>query len=89
MTGVMSQPSQPKRELLLSKYIIQILDTFGTIFTNKDLEVPAEVVRATTRFMCEASGICKNEDTRRSAIHPKLLNVLSVGMEKIVNLDST
>ncbi|KAG5635474.1 hypothetical protein H0H81_011102 [Sphagnurus paluster] len=58
-------------------------------FTNEDLEVPTEVVRATARFMGEASGIYKNEDTRRSAIRPKLLDVLSVGMEKIVNLDST
>jgi hypothetical protein len=49
--------------------------------------VPTEAVRATARFMCEASGIYKNEVTRRSAI--RLLNVLSVGMEKIVNLDST
>ena len=48
-----------------------------------------EVVRATVRFMCEASGIYTNEDTRRSAIRPKLLNVLSVGMENVVNLDST
>jgi hypothetical protein len=37
----------------------------------------------------KASGIYKNEDTRRSAIRLELLNVLSVGMEKIVNLDST
>lgn len=51
--------------------------------------MPPEVVRATARFMGKASGIYKNEDMRRSAIRPKLLNVLSVGMEKIVNLDST
>ena len=51
--------------------------------------MPAEVVRATARFMCEASGIYKDEDTRRSAIRPKLLSVLSMGMEKFVNLDST
>ena len=62
---------------------------FRDDFTNKDLEVPAEVVRATTRFMGKASGIYKNEDTRRSAIRPELLDVISVGMEKIINLDST
>jgi len=62
---------------------------FRDDFTNKDLKVPAEVVRATTRFMGKASGIYKNEDTRRSAIRPELLDVISVGMEKIINLDST
>ena len=62
---------------------------FQDDFTNKDLEVPAQVVQATACFMCEASGIYTNEGTRRSAICLKLLNVLSVGMEKIVNLDST
>jgi hypothetical protein len=39
--------------------------------------------------MGKACGIYTNEGTRRSAIRPKLLNVISVGMEKIVNLDST
>jgi hypothetical protein len=48
-----------------------------------------KVVQATACFMCKASGIYKNEDTRRSAIRPKLSNVLSVGMEKVVNLDLT
>jgi hypothetical protein len=57
--------------------------------TDKDLEVPTEVVRATSSFMGKASGIYKNEEMRRSAIRPKLLDVISVGMEKIVNLDST
>lgn len=51
--------------------------------------MPLEVVRATARFMCEACGIYTNEGTRRSAIRPKLLKVIFVGMEKIVNLDST
>jgi hypothetical protein len=48
-----------------------------------------EVVQATACFMYKASGIYKNEDTRRSAIRPKLSNVLSVGLEKVVNLDLT
>jgi hypothetical protein len=39
--------------------------------------------------MGKASGIYKNEEIRRSAIRPNLLDVISVGMEKIVNLDST
>jgi hypothetical protein len=39
--------------------------------------------------MGKASGIYRNEDARRSAIRPQLLNVLSIGMEKVVNLDST
>ena len=51
--------------------------------------MPMKVVRGTACFMGKASGIYKNEDKRRSAIRPELLNVLSVGMEKIVNLDST
>ena len=62
---------------------------FRDDFTNKDLEVPAEVVCATTRSMGKASGIYKNEDMWRSAIRPKLLDVISVGMKKIINLDST
>lgn len=39
--------------------------------------------------MCEASGIYEDEDTRRLAIRPKFLNVLSMGMENFVNLDLT
>jgi len=39
--------------------------------------------------MGKASGIYKNEDMRRSAIGPKLLDVISVGLKKIINLDST
>ena len=62
---------------------------FWDDFTNKDLEAPAEVVRATTRSMGKASGIYKTEDMWRSAIRPKLLDVISVGMKKIINLDST
>jgi len=62
---------------------------FWDDFTNKDLEVLLEVVRATARFMGRASGIYRNEDIWRSAIRPKLVDVISVGMEKIVNLDST
>ena len=62
---------------------------FQDDFTNKDLEVPTQVVQATAHFMCEASGIYTNKGMQRSAIHAKLLNVLSVGMEKIINLDST
>ena len=40
-----------------------------------DLEVPVEVLRATARFMCEASGIYKDEDTRRFAIRPTFINL--------------
>ncbi|KDR69875.1 hypothetical protein GALMADRAFT_255724 [Galerina marginata CBS 339.88] len=57
--------------------------------TNKDLQVPLNVVRATARFMGDASGIFKDEAMRRSTIRPKLLAVLSMGMEKSTNLDST
>ena len=39
--------------------------------------------------MGKASGTYKNEDMRRSAIRPKLLDVISVGMKKIINLNST
>jgi hypothetical protein len=56
---------------------------FRDDFTNKDLEVPAELVQATASFMCEAYGIYyTNEGTRRSAIRPKLLNVLLRGYGK-------
>ena len=51
--------------------------------------MPAEVVWATAHFMGKASGIYKNEDKRRSAIRLKRLNVLSVGMEKIINPNLT
>ncbi|KAJ3512189.1 hypothetical protein NLJ89_g3661 [Agrocybe chaxingu] len=56
--------------------------------TNANLEVPPAVVRATARFMGNASGIYKNEDFWRSAIRSKLLDVISLGMEKIVNLSA-
>ena len=62
---------------------------FRDDFIDEHLEVPTEVVRATARFTSKASGIYKTEDMRRSAIRPKLLDVISVGMEKILNLDST
>jgi hypothetical protein len=62
---------------------------FWDDLTNEDLEVPAEVVRATARFMGEASGIYENEEKRRLAIRPKLLDIICVGMEKILNIDST
>ena len=60
---------------------------FQDDLTNKDLEVPAEAVRATARFISKAFGVYKNEEARKSAVRPKLLDVICVGMEEIINLD--
>ncbi|KAG5650881.1 hypothetical protein H0H81_010681 [Sphagnurus paluster] len=56
---------------------------------DKNLEVPTELVRATCIFMGKASGIYKNEDARRAAIRLNLLNLLSVAIGELGNLDWT
>ena len=42
-TGVMSPPSQPKRELLLSKYITHILATFAMILPTRTWKYPQKL----------------------------------------------
>ena len=56
---------------------------------NKDLEVPTEVILATSRFMDLASGIYKDEDHRTLVLQKELMAAISVVIHKVDNIDMT
>src|SRR6267143_4590749 len=88
-TGVMLLLPQPRRELLLSKYITQSLATFGTILSMSTWKCPQKLYGLllaswVRRLASKRPKTCGDPPFAR---HPWMS--FPLGMEKILNLDST